>query len=983
MSAKEAKFHGIFYTRLLDYIEENDTLFEEPVSEKTTKDGFADIYIPSPLNGEVVIEVKRDDIYPRDHNVVKQARGYADELDTEFFITCNSNDMFLFHYQGEIEMQDVDFYYFNLREADLSEAIPQLLGVVEHVHHEQSLPDQTERERIVGVLRSFHSSIWPTYAALAEKKHGRNERFTQQFDKWVAENDYSDLDEDEQFEVAGKQYAYLLTNKVLFYEVVREKTRPKYDPERGETIPEIETKSGFELDSLHEHTTLSGLEKHLQNQFETIVEEIDYEPIFDSGASLFADFPQNKKTLQTLEDFLNNIEAEEIVSLDEDLLGEIYEELIPAEERKELGQFYTPPKIAETLTYWAIQPREDNQLPKVLDPASGSGTFCVEAYYRLNSVAPTATHQEIVDSIVGADVNRFPLHLTAINLASQNISERTDRLHLYHDSFFNIEPETQYLASTRIGEQEEVDGVLGKFDAAVANPPYMDHRSLYPDSEHFRSHLKELGKEYYDGDKRLSGYSDAYVYFVTHGTQFLRDGGRMGYIIPTKWMMTRYGEGFQQFLFDQFKVRAVVGFGARAFEDAFVDGAMLMLEKCNDESERRNNTVNFIRLKDTMEVEDIIDTLDFDYPIEDNREMAVVNREAYRTVAVSQDYLMDRETNKLGYFLDAPQTFIEMLENPMMVPLDDLLADSGGGVKTGANEFFYLDKKDAAERGIDEQFLSPAVRWIKDIEQGQVLNEKMTNLRLLDVHEYVEDVKSQGGFEQSDLEERVKQSLREDGHTELVDYIREGEARGFNERKTTASRDVWFDVGQSYNIERKRNAAILHPKGFKYRIFASRNEGIVPNNRLHCLYPDAGVDTMALLGVLNSNVYQGLVEAWGRSEGRGMLELAKYELISVPVLDIRKLETEELETIKDAYQALEADETDAQDRLDEAVIKASGVDISVKKLQKLREAVTERRNNRGTTSEVMVEKVDTLEELGTSTFTVGSSETEAELSDFM
>lgn len=986
MSAKEAKFHGILYTRLLDYIDDNDTLFDEPVSEKTTDEGFADIYVPSALNGELVIEVKRDDIYPRDHEVVKQARQYADSLEADFFATCNSNDLFLFHYQGEIEMSDVDFYYFNLREATLEEAIPQLLGVVEHVHEEAALPDQTERERIVGVLRSFHSSIWPTYTALAEKKYGRNERFTQQFDEWIAENDYSDLDEEEQFEVAGKQYAYLLTNKVLFYEVVREKTKPKYDPEIGDTVPEIKTESGFELDSLHEHTTLSGLETHLQNQFETIIEEIDYEPIFESGASLFADFPQNKKTLQTLEDFLSNIEAEEIVTLDEDLLGEIYEELIPAKERKALGQFYTPPKIAETLTHWAVQPTEDGQkLPKVLDPASGSGTFCVEAYHRLDSLAPTATHQEIIDSIVGIDVNRFPLHLTAINLASQNISERTDRLHLYHDSFFNIDPETQYLASTRLGGQEDVDGVLGGFDAAIANPPYMDHRSLYPDSEHFKSHLKEIeNREYYDGEKKLSGYSDAYVYFVTHGTQFLRDGGRMGYIIPTKWMMTRYGEGFQQFLFDQFKVRAVVGFGSRAFEDAFVDGAMVMLEKDSDEDERRGNTVNFIRIKKTMEVEDIIDTLDFDYPIDDNREMAVVNREAYRTVAVSQDYLMDRDNSKLGYFLDSPQTFIEMLENPMMVPLKDLLEDSGGGVKTGANEFFYLDKDETAERGIDEQFLSPAVRWIKDIECGQVLNAEMTDLRILDIHEYVKDVKSNGGFEQSDLEERVKQSLREDGHTELVDYIREGEARGFNERKTTASRDVWFDVGQSYDINRKRDAAILHPKGFKYRIFASRNEGIVPNNRLHCLYPDRGVDTMALLGVLNSNVYQGLVEAWGRSEGRGMLELAKYELIGVPVLDVRKLDSKELDSIKDAYRALEADEQDAQDRLDEAVIKASGVDISVQKLQELREAVTKRRNNRGTTSEVMVEKVDTLEELGTSTFTVGSeSDEEAELSDFM
>lgn len=985
MSKKEAAFHGLLYTRLLDYIDENDTLFDEPVSEKTTDSGFADIYVPSALNGELVIEVKRDDIYPREKDVVKQARRYADELDTEFFATCNSNDFFLFHDKGEIEMADVDFFYFNLREADVTEAIPQLLGVVEHVHEEEQLPDQSERERIVGILRSFHSSIWPTYAALAEKKYGRNEQFTQDFDTWIKEHDHSDLDEEEQFEIAGKQYAYLLTNKVLFYEVVREKTKPKYDPNVGDTVVEIETESGFELNSLHGHTTLSHLENHLQNQFENIVEEIDYEPIFESGSGLFSDFPQNKKTLRSLEDFLTNIEAEAVTQLNEDLLGEIYEELIPVEERKELGQFYTPPKIAEAITRWSVQQPDDEGIPRVLDPASGSGTFTVEAYHRIDDLAPEASHQDVIDSIVAVDVNRFPLHLTALNLASQNITEKTDRLHLYNDSFFNIDPETQFLESSRIGGGDVEKDILGMFDAVIANPPYMDHRSLYPDSEHFKSHLKELGtdREYYGGDKKLSGYSDAYVYFVTHGTNFLREGGRLGYIIPTKWMMTRYGEGFQQFLFDHYKICSVVGFSARAFEDAFVDGAMVLLERCNDEEDRRENTVNFIRIKEKMEVEDIVDTLDFDYEIEDNREMAIVNREAYRTAAVSQDYLMEREASKLGYFLSAPRVFIEMLENPRMVPLNELIEESGGGVKTGANDWFYLTEQEARERGIPDQFLSPAVRWIKDIEQGQVLNDEMTDLRLFDVHEYVEDVLTEGGFEQSDLEERVKESLLDDGHREVVDYIKEGEAQGYNERKSIRNRDVWFDIGQAYDIDRKRAAKILHPKGFKYRIFANRNEGIVPNNRLHCLYPDRGVDELALLGVLNSNVYQGLVEAWGRSEGRGMLELAKYELAQVPVLDIRRLDEDVLEELREAYKALERGEEDAQDRLDEAVTSAADVDTDVEKLQELREAVTERRNNRGTTSEVMVEKVDTLEELGTHTFTVGTEETEAELSDFM
>jgi type I restriction-modification system DNA methylase subunit len=974
MSAKEAKFHGILYTRLLDYIEDNDTLFTEPVSEKTTDSGFADIYIPSPLNGEIVIEVKNDDIYPREHEVVKQARRYTDELDADFFATCNSNDLFLFHDQGEIEMADVDFYYFNLREVQLEEAIPQLLGVVEHVYEEESLPAQTERERIVGVLRSFHSSIWPTYAALAEKKHGRNEKFTQQFDEWIQENDYGNLDQEEQFEVAGKQYAYLLTNKVLFYEVVREKTEPGYDQE-------IETKSGMPLDSLHEETTLSNLENHVQNQFETIIEEIDYEPIFDSGASLFADFPQNKKTLRTLEDFLSNIEVESIVELDEDLLGEIYEELIPVDERKALGQFYTHPKIAQTLAEWAIQ-RNGEEHPHVLDPASGSGTFCVEAYKRLNDVLPGSSHQNVIDHLVAVDINRFPLHLTALNLASQNISEKTDRLHLFHDSFFNVDPDTQFLETSRIDKEEQE--VLGTFDAVIGNPPYIDQRSLYPNKEHFRSHLKEFGNgksPYYDGEKRLSKRSDAYVYFVTHGTQFLDEGGRLGFIIPTKWMMTGYGEDFQEFIYNEYKLNAVVGFGARAFEDAFVDGALIMLEKCEDEEERRQNETKFIRVRDTMDVDDILDTVEFDYGLEDKTEILVQNREAYRTVAVQQSVLMDKETKKVRHYLTAPQAFIELLENPRMVQLDELLSDFRRGITSGANDFFYIEEENISELGIDERFLTPVVKWIKQMEKGVPLTEEMTELYVFDIHDYVEGVRTRDDIRGGDLEQRVKNGLRKDGYDRTLGYIEEGEAQGYDGNRTCASRKVWFDLGDV------QPADIVHPKGFKYRVFASRNEGLIVNDRLYCLDVAQKINKHALLAYLNSTVYQAVVETWGRNEGRGMLEIMGYEVEQVPALDIRALPQEIVKELADSYHAFENNEDGAQDRIDKIVLKAAGIDTDVEEFQDTTMEVTNRRNDRGMSSEVMVEEVDTLEDLGTHTFEVGVDSSEeqdnTDLSQFM
>src|SRR5699024_9688543 len=216
---------------------------------------------------------------------------------------------------------------------------------------------------------------------------------------------------------------------------------------------------------------------------------------------------------------------------------------------------------------------------------------------------------------------------------------------LFHDSFFNIDPDTKFLETSRIdGEEQEV---LGTFDSVIGNPPYIDQGSLYPSKEHFRNHLKKFSSNgtspYHNGNKRLSKRSDAYVYFVTHGTQFLDEGGRLGFIIPTKWMMTEYGEDFQEFIYSEYKLEAVVGFGARAFEDAFVDGALIMLEKCEDETERRENKTKFIRVRGMMDVDDILDTVEFAYDLDDDRDILVQNREAYRTIAVPQGTLMDKE----------------------------------------------------------------------------------------------------------------------------------------------------------------------------------------------------------------------------------------------------------------------------------------------------------------------------------------------------
>lgn len=974
-NSPEAEFHSILFTRLRDYVYREETPFESVRIEDDNDRGRADIFVQSNLTGSLVIEVKRDSIYPLDEDVIKQARDYAGASNVEYFATCNSNDFFLFHYTGQMEVSQIPYYYLNLRDVDLydptlDDRIPTILNAVQFLKERGELPKQGKRDRIVGLLRSFHTSIWPTFQALGQEKYNTDPDFTKKFDVWVNENNYTELNKDQQFEQAAKQYAYLISNKILFYEVVREQTP---DP--------VETKSGYSLNSLVEGVSESGIDRHIQQQFERIQEEIDYEPVFDEGtdgegnheASLFADYPHNAKTRKSLVNLLGSIEAKKISQIDEDLLGELYEELIPESERKALGQFYTDPDIAEAICNWAIQP-DSGEIPRVLDPASGSGTFSVEAYHRIQQTNPTATHQEIIDNIVAIDINRFPLHLTALNLSSRNIQKKTDELHTFNDSFFNFGPRDK-----RIPRKDDRGEELGHFDAAVANPPYIRQEDLYPNKEHFRSHLKDLAgnnsKVYYSGRKKLSSKSDAYIYFISRSLQFLRDGGRLGFIVPTKWLTTKYGESFQEFLYDHAKVHAVVGFSDRAFT-ALVDTVLLFVERCEDEKERQDTVTDFIRVKDRLSPSDLSSVAGYQRTVPDGKLFDIDTAEEYRVVSVPQSHLAQQGGQKLGYYLYGPSPFIPLVNSQKMKRLDEF-ADVSFGNKTGNNGFFLLDKEDVAQWGIHDRFLQPAIRSIRNMES---LTLSDTDEYLLDFKDYVEEVQSSntGLRETSDLAEQVKGKLREDGYTSTVRYIERGEDEGVPDGRTVSQHTPWFNLSDLLVPE------ILHPVFYNERVFTVDNVGnFAPTNAIQCV--DVNKHEDVIEHILNSTVYKIMLELWGRHEGGGALQLLTYEVSSVPVPNPDKMSKSQREDIKEAGKRLVKGDENARDDIDQTLLDFLTLEMSIEELQAAHRGMMERRIEGAAKENVMIKDIDDFDDYNLDSLIPNyepEKDKDADLSDF-
>ena len=97
-----------------------------------------------------------------------------------------------------------------------------------------------------------------------------------------------------------------------------------------------------------------------------------------------------------------------------DTAATLYESVIPPEERRQLGEYYTPAWLARTMIRELV---DDPLNQRVLDPACGSGTFVAEAVTHFLAAASAANWEpgEILnrlrEAVTGIDVHPVAVHL--------------------------------------------------------------------------------------------------------------------------------------------------------------------------------------------------------------------------------------------------------------------------------------------------------------------------------------------------------------------------------------------------------------------------------------------------------------------------------------------------------------------------------------------------------------------------------------------
>jgi type I restriction-modification system DNA methylase subunit len=959
----EAEIHFEFYRHLANAVGENPhrdgiTFGDIRPEYGEDIDGFADIVLFE-ANGSpvVVIEAKapngstrsRREIDPYAPKVIRQAFRYAGDIGAPYFATFNGDRLVVFDaYEEGVPLLQRSTKSYEL--SSLSKFADTFLDEIARIRTGDAQWDADD-DAFVERIKSLHESITPELEGCLSDHLEEDEKFRARFDAWTTSQgiEYEEADASEQQGVReefAEQAAYLLVNKILFYKILE--SSPTYANE-----VEPLAVSPFRV------------QQDLEEFFNHIVTEIDFEAIFEHD-EIYSEIPLEPVARQ-IRDFVIELDEQDLTQFNSDVIGRIYEGVIPADRRKAMGEYYTPPAICDLICRLTI----DEPNNAVLDPACGSGGFLVSAYNRKRELFPEerGSHDVILDQIMGVDINRFPAHLSAINLALQDLSEHTENVNVEVSDFFNVAPDTHRFGRVVAGaggtewEHGNVNGAVGGFDAVVGNPPYIRGRSLDLDhKDAIREHLSDVNAEW------MTRKMDIYGYFITHATSFLKDGGRLGFIISDRWLDTQYGTDLQRFLLENYRIRAVIKFTRQAFEDALVGSTVLVIEKTDDQVEREDNVVKFLEVRDEMGIDEIESVVE-----EDIAPDQMIVADEYRMVTNMQSTLDD--VAKWNVFFMAPPIYFDV-RGITDIELQDV-AEMHTGLECGSNDFFYRRTEDIEDLGLEEYF-TPLIKASGQVSKIRFTDEDAKEWGIFDVTDLVEEALEEDREFGDTKIDYVKTWLAENGHQNAVEYIQWGEDKGHDTNSaTTRKRDVWFYVD---DIPQHRPPLAIPDFVWTESRVIWNEANAVTDRQFHNINPHDDIDHEVLVGILNSRMVWLAREIEGRhAGGEGMTRnrMVLYEAEQLPLPDPRELANDEAGRIKSALNDLlereaelakwvddEEEDLDLleekeeeRDALDRAVLATMGMEDRVDELKQAVETLVKlRRTGSGEETSVLVHR---------------------------
>ncbi len=248
--------------------------------------------------------------------------------------------------------------------------------------------------------------------------------------------------------------------------------------------------------------------------------------------------------------------------------------LIPAEDRKINGAFFTPTFIIDFIVN-KIKPSERD---KNLDSSCGCAAFLVGLveYYRktFNKKIKAIVRENIFGAdILDYNIRRTKILLSILALQGSEILDEED---------FNLILQDSLRANWKKSFKRNPEG---SFDNVVGNPPYVKFQDLSHENRAFLTKHWETIK---------NGTFNLYFAFFELGYNLLDEDGELGYITPNNYFTSLAGKSLRKYFQDKRCLKLVIDFNHKKVFDAQTYTALTFLNK------KKNNAIYYDRISEDL-----------------------------------------------------------------------------------------------------------------------------------------------------------------------------------------------------------------------------------------------------------------------------------------------------------------------------------------------------------------------------------------------
>lgn len=341
--------------------------------------------------------------------------------------------------------------------------------------------------------------------------------------------------------------------------------------------------------------------------------------------------------------------------------------------KRHLASFYTPPRVAQVLTDWAITSPNTT----VLDPSFGGCAFLCAALETLGQQG---------NSLPGGQVYGVDIDPNALSYLQPLFAAGAKPEHFITTDFFNIAP---YHFRREL------------FGAVVGNPPYIRYHDIPDEAQQLAvACLKNF-------DIEISGRGSYWAFFLLYSMQFLCQGGRLAMILPGAILHTDYSIKVRELLVQYFAEVTIFLLQERIFDDTEEESVLVCAAGAREPHRS-------LRIGAVNRVEDL--------------------ENAFENIQTSTRQI-DSDEGDGGWLraLIEPETitiYDQLIQSTNIIRLGEW-ARVHIGVVTGDNKYFILSRAEQEQRSIPSNYLTPIIRrptyltglWATD----QDLNDLATN----------------------------------------------------------------------------------------------------------------------------------------------------------------------------------------------------------------------------------------------------------------